>query len=101
MPSPWIIHVKAYQQKHNCSYKDAMSRAKSTYKKKQKRTQTQKGGGKFMDVLNTAGISLPGANLYNFIKKPSIRTAIKLHPFMGGTLDGVDKIRDLVKRIKK
>jgi hypothetical protein len=29
----WITHVKCYQATHNCSYKDAMSGAKSTYKK--------------------------------------------------------------------
>jgi hypothetical protein len=31
--SAWIQHVKAYQQAHGCSYKDAMMGAKATYKK--------------------------------------------------------------------
>lgn len=30
--SSWIQHVKAYQAKHGCSYKDAMKGAKSTYR---------------------------------------------------------------------
>jgi len=30
--SAWITHVKAYQAKHGCSYKDAMKGAKSTYR---------------------------------------------------------------------
>jgi len=29
--SPWIKHVKAYQKKHGCSYKEAMKGAKKTY----------------------------------------------------------------------
>ena len=29
----WIAHVKAYAKQHGCSYKDAMSRARATYKK--------------------------------------------------------------------
>jgi hypothetical protein len=32
-PSAWIQHVKDYQAKHGCSYKQAMSAAKSTYRK--------------------------------------------------------------------
>lgn len=31
--SPWIMHCKEYASKHNCSYKDAMKLAKSSYKK--------------------------------------------------------------------
>lgn len=34
MPSPWIQHVKNYQQEHNCSYKQALSGAKETYQRK-------------------------------------------------------------------
>lgn len=29
----WIQHVKAYQKKHGCSYRVAMSKAKASYKK--------------------------------------------------------------------
>ena len=29
----WISHVKAYQAKHGCSYKEALQRSKATYKK--------------------------------------------------------------------
>jgi len=31
--SSWISHVKAYQQKHGCSYKDALKRAAASYRK--------------------------------------------------------------------
>jgi hypothetical protein len=33
-PSAWIAHVKAYQKQHNVSYKEAMSQAKGSFKKK-------------------------------------------------------------------
>ena len=29
--SPWIDHVKGYQQEHNCSYKEALIGASKTY----------------------------------------------------------------------
>ena len=32
MTNAWIEHVKAYQAKYGCSYKEAMSKAKDTYK---------------------------------------------------------------------
>ena len=32
-PSAWILHVKAYSKENGCTYKEAMSRAKETYKK--------------------------------------------------------------------
>ena len=31
--SPWIAHVKAYMKEHNCSFKEALKKAKETYKK--------------------------------------------------------------------
>jgi hypothetical protein len=34
MVNKWIAHVKAYAKKHNISYKDALKKAKSSYKKK-------------------------------------------------------------------
>jgi len=30
---PWIAHVKAYQAKHGCSYREALTMASSSYKK--------------------------------------------------------------------
>lgn len=33
MPSSWITHVKDYAKKNNISYKDALKKAKMTYKK--------------------------------------------------------------------
>lgn len=44
MSNPWITHVKATQRKHQCSYKEAMKRAKKTYKKKPK--SRARGSGK-------------------------------------------------------
>lgn len=32
-PSPWVVHVKQFAAEHGLSYKDAMSQAKSTYKR--------------------------------------------------------------------
>jgi hypothetical protein len=32
MASKWIAHVKAYCQKHGCSYKEGLSRARASYK---------------------------------------------------------------------
>ena len=29
--NPWIKHVKKYQKKHGCSYKEAMKQARATY----------------------------------------------------------------------
>ena len=34
MGNEWIEHCKKYQDKHSCSWKEALSKAKSTYKKK-------------------------------------------------------------------
>lgn len=30
--NPWVAHVKSYQAQHNCPYKEAMTKAKATYK---------------------------------------------------------------------
>ena len=35
--SKWITHVKAYSKANNCSYGDAMSRAKSSPKRRRNR----------------------------------------------------------------
>ena len=40
--SKWITHVKAYAKSNNCSYGDAMSRAKPSY--------NGKGGGIIQDA---------------------------------------------------
>ena len=33
MPSAWITHVKQYAKTHNISYREALKKAGSTYKK--------------------------------------------------------------------
>ena len=48
MGNPWLKHVKAYQAKHNCSYKDALKGAKATYKK---------GRGVFDDITKSRMIT--------------------------------------------
>ena len=45
MTSPWILHVKAFQQKHGCSYKDAMTHSRASYTPVSKSSQVS--GGKF------------------------------------------------------
>ena len=56
MVSAWVKHVKAYQKKHKCSYKEAMVKSKATYKKKKKTSQA--GGNLVGDLtrLSVAGI---------------------------------------------
>ena len=39
MASEWIEHVKAYAAKNKVSYKEAMSKAKASYKPKGKKTE--------------------------------------------------------------
>ena len=46
--NPWLKHVKVYQAKHNCSYKDALKGAKATYKK---------GRGVFEDIMKSRRIT--------------------------------------------
>ena len=31
--NPWVEHVREYQRQHGCSYKEAMSRAKESYRR--------------------------------------------------------------------
>ena len=33
MPSAWITHVKAFAKEHNITYREALKKAVSTYKK--------------------------------------------------------------------
>ncbi len=33
MPSAWITHVKNYAKKHNISYKEALKKSASSFKK--------------------------------------------------------------------
>tara|TARA_R110000744_G_scaffold235241_1_gene352931 strand:- start:537 stop:905 length:369 start_codon:yes stop_codon:yes gene_type:complete len=36
MGNDWIDYCKKYQEEHNCSWKEALSKSKDTYKKKSK-----------------------------------------------------------------
>lgn len=42
MASEWLDHVKAYAKKNNVSYKEAMSKAKASYKPKGKKVDKKK-----------------------------------------------------------
>lgn len=42
MASDWIQHVKAYSAKNKVSYKEAMTKAKASYKPKAKPTKEKK-----------------------------------------------------------
>ena len=42
MANAWINHVKAYAKKHKCSYREAMSKAKASYKGGKGKKQTKK-----------------------------------------------------------
>lgn len=46
----WISHVKAYQAKHGCSYKEALQKSKATYKK---------GSGFFEDMMKSQKTEQP------------------------------------------
>lgn len=76
MSSPWHKHVKKTQDKHGCSYKEAMQIASKTY---------QKGG----DVGESARVyTLPSKRA---IRKVGSRYVISLR----GTSDGKDVVTDL------
>jgi hypothetical protein len=50
--SEWIMHVKAYAKKNNVSYKEAMSKAKATYKPKGKKVDKKKMTKKEMEKMS-------------------------------------------------
>ena len=115
MPSQWITHVKAYQSKNGCSYKDAMKRSKSTYNKKKtpvKKQKKRKGGcltkqkgagawDDFQKVWSKTGLpDLPGVAIARFIKKPSLDSAARFSPFYNVTRDKLQDIKQLTKRRK-
>tara|TARA_R110001606_G_scaffold156861_1_gene299748 strand:- start:5387 stop:5590 length:204 start_codon:yes stop_codon:yes gene_type:complete len=49
--SEWIDHVKAYAKKNKVSYKEAMSKAKATYKPKGKKVDKKKMTKKEMEKM--------------------------------------------------
>jgi len=55
MANAWIAHVKAFQEHHGCSYKDALKRASASYKKLKggNITKTAKTSGK--QVITASG----------------------------------------------
>lgn len=63
--NPWINHVKKYSKDHNISYREAMKKAKPSYKKK--------GKGIFSKILK----SRP-KNVNDFMKKNGHKRIIKL-----------------------
>jgi len=59
MVSAWITHVKDYAKKHDVSYKDAMSKAKASYKKGSP-SKTKKGDKDFTAKKGTASKTKKG-----------------------------------------
>lgn len=49
--SEWIDHVKAYAKKNKVSYKEAMSKAKASYKPKGKKDDKKKMTKKEMEKM--------------------------------------------------
>ena len=68
--NPWISHVQKYAKKHDITYKEAMSKAKSSYKPK---NRPKKGKG--VKELCEAGI-LSKADAKKFV--------LRNHPDKGG-----------------
>lgn len=56
MSNPWVQHVKEYQNKHGCSYRDAMVLSKPSYKRhvpqKLKKPKRKRGKGIFDTIKN-------------------------------------------------
>jgi hypothetical protein len=83
----WIQHIKNYQKKHKCSYKEAMTQAKHTYKKSggggQQSSESETGlphvledddgfqdDNQHFDIRSTE--DLPLAYFFNFVKTHNI-----------------------------
>ena len=73
----WIMHVKAFQKMHGCSYKDALKRASATYKK---------GSGLMTRPANMNQMYATGGNL----KKASKANLIKMLDAL--TSKGLEKL---------
>ena len=73
MTNKWISHVKEYQAKNKCSYKDAMIKSKKTYK--------SKSGGKLGGDV-TRGLVW------------GIRKGMKLVPLGDTVMKGVNPVLD-------
>lgn len=54
MPNAWINHVKDYQSKNGCSYKEAMSRSKASYNGSSSSSCCAKEGGSLKGVMRKA-----------------------------------------------
>jgi hypothetical protein len=79
--NPWILHVKKYAAEHKLSYKDAMSKAKDTYKK----TGGSRNAGYVKKLVAMKKLDI------NKVKKPS-DNLIKIAEAM--------KPKKIVKKIK-
>lgn len=78
MVNAWISHVKAFQEHHGCSYKDALKRASSSYKKLK--------GGNITKTAKTSGKQVITASGDRAVR------AIEGSGFFGGT-DGQNTVR--------
>jgi len=80
MPSKWIEHVKNYAKEHGCSYKEALVKAKSTYKKSEKEVMD---GGLF--EKRKAGLLPPSSRklLAQVGKEKVVSITIERSPILG------------------
>ena len=71
MNNRWITHVKQYQLKHSCSYKDAMKLAKNSY-------NAQSGSGAVISSLPEQDVHyLPPPNLTQAQKNRLVKKYMK------------------------
>lgn len=77
MANAWVTHVKKYQKAHGCSYKDAMKRSKSTYKKK----KPKQAGGNLAGDLTRLSVA-------------AIREGMKAVPLGDQVMSGLNPLLD-------
>lgn len=74
MNNRWIAHVKQYQLKNNCSYKDAMKNSKSTYKQ----SGSYSGSGAIISLPANQDVDpMPPQNLTQAKKNKLIKKYMK------------------------
>jgi hypothetical protein len=90
--SEWIKHVKAFQAKHGCSYKDALRGASSSYR-------SMKGSGPFPSPRSDTGpMYTKGGNLKKTTKAQLKRIAVALGDKAIGKLSGMGAVGDMLKQ---
>jgi hypothetical protein len=91
MVNEWIMHVKAFQAKHNCSYKDALKGASASYRK---------GSGLMKKPSKSEQNQMytTGGNLKKTTKAQLKRIVAALGDKAVGRLTGMGAIGNMLKR---